>query len=75
MFQVKIKIIPGNWITRNVRYLFGIEHCPSWCGKDGFTRPDNPFGPAFRVVEGTIEVKEGDLSAIKIDTVALTNGQ
>ena len=32
-------------------------------------RPDNPFGPAFRVVEGTIEVKDGDPSIIKIDTV------
>ena len=32
-------------------------------------RPDNPFGPAFRVVEGTIEVKDGDPSLIKIDTV------
>lgn len=34
-------------------------------------RPDNPYGPVFRVVEGTIEVKEGDPSSIKIDTVPL----
>ena len=31
--------------------------------------PDNPFGPVFRVVENTIEVKDGDPSLIKIDTV------
>ena len=30
---------------------------------------DNPFGPVFRVVEGTIEVKDGDPSQIRIDTV------
>ncbi len=36
-------------------------------------RPDNPYGPAFRVVEGTIEVKDGDPSAIKIDTVSLNS--
>jgi len=34
-------------------------------------RADNPFGPAFRVVEGTIEVKDGDPSMIKVDTVRL----
>ena len=28
--------------------------------------PDNPFGPVFRVVPGTIEVKDGDPSEIKI---------
>ncbi len=28
--------------------------------------PDNPFGPVFRVVPGTIEVKDGDPSGIKI---------
>jgi len=33
--------------------------------------PDNPFGPVFRVVEGTIEVKDGDPSEIKIDTVKM----
>lgn len=32
-------------------------------------RPDNPFGPAFRILEGTIEVKDGDPNDIKIDTV------
>ena len=31
--------------------------------------PDNPFGPAFRIVEGTIEVKDGDPAMIKVDTV------
>lgn len=34
-------------------------------------RADNPYGPAFRVLEGTIEVKEGDPAEIKIDTVKL----
>ena len=34
--------------------------------------PDNPFGPVFRVVEGTIETKEGiDPASIRIDTVPL----
>ena len=32
-------------------------------------RPDNLFGPAFRILEGTIEVKDGDPNDIKIDTV------
>ena len=32
-------------------------------------RPDNPYGPVFRVVEGTIEVKDKEPSEIKIDTV------
>ena len=32
-------------------------------------RPDNPFGPAFRIVDGTIEVKDGDPAMIKVDTV------
>ncbi|MBQ1887645.1 MAG: hypothetical protein II166_03120, partial [Firmicutes bacterium] len=31
--------------------------------------PDNPYGPVFRAVEGTIEVKDDDPSAIKIETV------
>ena len=31
--------------------------------------PDNPYGPVFRVVAGTIEVKDGDPSSIKTDTV------
>jgi len=30
--------------------------------------PDNPYGPVFRVVEGSIEVKDGDPSEIRIDT-------
>ena len=34
-------------------------------------RSDNPFGPAFRIVEGSIEVKEGDPASIKVDTVPL----
>jgi|GEM_PF-7157 len=32
-------------------------------------RPDNPYGPVFRVVEGTIETKDIDPSLIRIDTV------
>ena len=31
--------------------------------------PDNPYGPVFRVVEGTIEVKEGDPAEIRTETV------
>jgi hypothetical protein len=31
--------------------------------------PGNPFGPVFRVVEGTIEEKDGDPADIRIDTV------
>ncbi len=31
--------------------------------------PDNPYGPVFRVVDGTIEVKDGDSSLIKTETV------
>lgn len=31
-------------------------------------RPDNPFGPVFRVLEGTIEVKEGSPEDIRIET-------
>ncbi|MCQ2553642.1 MAG: DNA topoisomerase [Clostridia bacterium] len=38
-------------------------------------RADNPFGPAFRVVEGTIEVKDADPSIIKIDTVPLPSAE
>ena len=33
--------------------------------------PDNPYGPVFRVLEGTIEVKHGDASSIKTDTVKM----
>ncbi len=33
--------------------------------------PDNPFGPVFRVVKGTIETDDGDISNIKIETVAI----
>lgn len=29
---------------------------------------DNPYGPVYRVLDGSIEVKEGDPSAIKIET-------
>ncbi len=32
--------------------------------------PDNPYGPVFRVLEGTIEVKEGDPAVIRTETVA-----
>jgi len=35
------------------------------------TDADHPFGPAFRVIEGTIEVAEGDPAEIRIDTVPL----
>lgn len=39
-------------------------------------RADNPYGPAFRILEGTIEVKDGDPKSIKIETVTLDeNGQ
>lgn len=31
--------------------------------------PDNPYGPVFRVIEGTIEVKDGDPAQIKTETV------
>jgi len=37
--------------------------------------PDNPFGPVYRVVEGTIEAKEGESVSIKIDTVPLPENQ
>ena len=33
--------------------------------------PDNPYGPVFRAVEGTIEVKEGDPADIRIETVPM----
>ena len=33
--------------------------------------PDNPFGPVFRVVEGTIETKDTDPSQIRTDTVKI----
>ncbi|MCQ2561127.1 MAG: hypothetical protein MJ186_03680, partial [Clostridia bacterium] len=29
---------------------------------------DNPYGPVYRVLDGSIAVKEGDPSAIKIET-------
>ena len=35
--------------------------------------PDNPFGPVFRVLDGTIEVKDGDPALIRIDTVKIVN--
>lgn len=31
--------------------------------------PDNPYGPVFRVVKDTIEVKEGDPSIIRTETI------
>jgi len=37
--------------------------------------PDNPYGPVFRVVEGTIEVKDGDPADIRIDTVPGPDGK
>ncbi len=37
--------------------------------------PDNPFGPVFRIIDGTIEVKEGDPSSIKVETVKLDDMQ
>ena len=35
--------------------------------------PDNPFGPVFRVLDGTIDVKDGDPALIRIDTVKIVN--
>ncbi len=33
--------------------------------------PDNPYGPVFRVLEGTVEAKEGSPEDIRIDTVPM----
>ncbi len=36
--------------------------------------PDNPYGPVFRVIEGTIELKDGDPADIKTETVPISQG-